>query len=240
LLDDAGSPVMHGAISAVVMRSGSARPLPLAGATSCGTSSDAHADSDGSARVTTDDAGRFCMRVPVAIDRYTVEVRFDGSAYVDASTVTVPVDLSRRACALAFTPEPRVVSLDARSFVVEVAATLESDGQVSAGAAIPLTLSTEGGPVGAATTDAAGVARFAVDPTKLGPPGQGELRVSFPGSADAAAAALTATVERHARVTLDTPDAPQGVLAAAATASRSPSGRTARGATWRAAASRLA
>ncbi len=210
LLDDAGSPVAHGAVTALVTRSGSAQPLALPAALSCGSSNDARADGDGSARVTTDDGGRFCVRLPIAVDRYTVEVRFDGSAYVDASSVVVPVDLSRRSCALAFMPEPRVLALDARSLTINASATLESDGQMAAGASLPLTLGTERGLVGSATTDASGIARFVIDPMKLGPPGQGELRVSFAGNADAAAANRTVAVERHARVVLDVPDADKG------------------------------
>jgi hypothetical protein len=215
LVDDASAPLAREGVELAVSRPGGGRALAVAGATSCETSTDAHADSDGSARVTTDDAGRFCLRIVLPIDRYVVQARYAGSAYVDASSTNVDVDLSRRSCTLAFTPPPRSVSLDAHTLLVVAAATLESDGQVSAGSGLPLTLGSERGPVATATTDPAGVARFTIDPTHLGPPGQGELRVSFAGSADAAAATRTSAIERRARVSIET-DVPEGRLPAAA------------------------
>jgi hypothetical protein len=216
LVDDANMPIAKGPVTITVARAGTpskSMTLPNGGE-SCGTVRDARIDADGTAHVTTDDAGRFCLRLPLPIERYAVHVQFPGSAYVDAATIDVPVDLSRRACALAFTPEPRVLSLDGKAALttIDAMATLESDGATSTGAGLPLTLSTERGPLGYATTDASGHARFAIDPATLGPPGQGELRLSFQGNADASAASRVAAIERHARVTLDAIGAHDGEL----------------------------
>ena len=221
VLDDASSPIARGAVSVTFARAAAAAKtitLP-GGASDCASAEDAPSemrlDADGTVHVMTDAAGHFCVRVPLAIEKYVVQLQFAGTPYVDATQVTVPVDLARRACTLAFTPEPHEVSLDGKAAAraIDVAATLESDGATSLGSGLPLTLSTERGPIGNATTDASGHARFALDPTKLGPPGQGELRVAFQGNADASAASRVASIERHARVTLDVPEAHDGELA---------------------------
>ncbi len=224
VLDDANAPIAKGAVSVTFARAatpGKTIALPnggngAKGAESCGSVRDARVDADGTAHVTTDDAGRFCLRVPLPIERYAVQVQFAGSVYVDAASVAVPVDLSRRACTLAFTPEPRVVSLDGKAgpMTIDATATLESDGATNAGAGLALTLSTERGAIGNATTDVSGHARFAIEPSTLGPPGQGELRVSFQGNADAAAATRVVAIERHARVALDVTEAHDGALPA--------------------------
>ncbi|MGH7285423.1 MAG: hypothetical protein ACRELY_28200, partial [Polyangiaceae bacterium] len=66
-----------------------------------------------------------------------------------------------------------------------------------------LTLVSESGsPLGAATTDAVGHARFQVDPKKLGPPGQGLLKASYRGDAERTQAEAVAKILRRARVHL--------------------------------------
>jgi hypothetical protein len=53
---------------------------------------------------------------------------------------------------------------------------------------------------------------FTLDPSKAGPPGRGELRVAYAGSADTATATHAAEIERHTRVDLAPVDAEGDVL----------------------------
>jgi hypothetical protein len=61
-------------------------------------------------------------------------------------------------------------------------------------------------------SNASGRARFAVDAAHLGPPGRGEVRVSFAGSTDAGASSHAMQVERRTRVDLTSADAVDGRL----------------------------
>ena len=102
---------------------------------------------------------------------------------------------------------------DGASF--EVVASTEDDGVTVAAAGLMLGLSREGAvPLASGATNASGRVRFAIDSGRLGPPGRGELRVSFAGSAEAGAATRVATVERHTWVELSAPDASEGRLPA--------------------------
>src|SRR5204862_1151062 len=129
---------------------------------------------------TTDGAGRFCVRVPVTIDRYRVHVAYAGAPLLDPAAGDALVDLGRRACSIEMIPEPHVVSLDAKSLTVDAVATIEGGGATRPGGGLALTIANESGAtLAAATTDGAGQARFTLDPAKAGPPGRGELRVVF-------------------------------------------------------------
>jgi len=219
LVDDANAPVTEGPVSVTFARASTpTRTMALpGGAQSCGIDAGSSVDADGTVHVTSDETGRFCLRVPLPIERYAVHIQFAGSTYLDGASVSVPVDLSRRACTLAFAPEPRIISLDGKSMTIDATAALESDGATITGGGLALTLSTErSAALGSATTDATGHARFVVDLSTLGPPGQGELRVGFQGNVDAAPAARVASIERRARVVLDVPEAHDDELAAGA------------------------
>jgi hypothetical protein len=222
LTDDGGAPLGGGTLSLSIARAADpSRPLSPGSPTpgrglprTCGTGQTPHVDGDGTLQIAIDDAGRFCVRVPLPIERYLVHLVYAGSAYVDAVSLDAVVDLSRRACSLTFSPEPRVLPLDSKVITVDATATLESDGATAPGAGLALTLTTErsSAPVATATTDRAGHARFVLEPAQLGPPGRGEIRLAFAGNADAAGATRVVSVERHAHVLLDVPGAPHGEL----------------------------
>lgn len=156
----------------------------------------------------TDDAGRFCVRLALPSERYVVHLETTAAGLLEGAKLDVPVDPSLLPVTLRFDPERTVLSLDDEATVVDVIASTEDDGVTSAAAGLPLTLSNEtGAPLGTATTDGSGRARFVVDAARLGPPGRGELRVAFVGSADAEASTHSMPVERRTRVDLVAPDA---------------------------------
>jgi hypothetical protein len=161
----------------------------------------------------TDDAARFCARLTLPTDRYVVHLESLATGLVDGAHLDLPVDLALEPVTLRFDPERPVLSLDDESALLEVVASTEDDGVTTAAVGIPLLLANETGtPLGSAITNASGRARFAVDPTHLGPPGKGTLRVSFAGSNDAGASTHEREVERRTHVDLGAPDGIDGKL----------------------------
>jgi hypothetical protein len=75
-------------------------------------------------------------------------------------------------------------------------------------------LANERGELARATADGSGRARFIVEAAKLGPPGPGELRVSFAGNADTAFASTSVEVQRRVKVGLRVPAAEKNELTA--------------------------
>jgi hypothetical protein len=158
---------------------------------------------------------RFCIRLAVPRGRYVVHLESPASGLVDAARLELPVDLGLEAVRLRFDPEVRARSLDDDVVPVGVAASTEDDGITHAAVGFPVTLVNEAGDVlGAAVTDQAGAARFAVAGPRLGPAGRGELRVTFAGSAVAGPSASSAVVDRQMRVALAFPEAAGGRLPA--------------------------
>lgn len=175
-----------------------------------------------------DDSGRFCVRLVLpafsslaggARGVWTAHLDSRATGPIDAAKLDVPIDLSLAPVTLRFDPEPRNLHLDedeglgpTRAFVA--VASTESEGVTTGAAQVVLTLSNEtGAPLATATTDANGQARFDVPAGKLGPPGRGELRVAFAGSATAGAAMHAVPVERRTHVDIAAPDAREGRLA---------------------------
>lgn len=214
--DDSGAPISGAMVGiAIAPEAAPSKPMFLgAAARSCASGQSIPAERDGSVHIVADAAGRFCVRVPLPLDRYAVRISYATNGYVDGTSADMHVDLSRRACALAFAPEPRQISLDTKASTVDAIATLEEDGATVPGAGLTLTLATEqsAGPLATSTTDGGGRARFVFDPAKMGPPGRGELRVSFAGNATASAGLRVAPIERHAHVILDVEGAAFGKL----------------------------
>jgi hypothetical protein len=220
VVDDAARPIGGARLGISIAAVGHAAALPLAGASP-------EACVDGAARpaldrtdlltVSADDAGRFCLRLHLfARDRYLVHIESHATGLVDGAGVDLPVDLALEPVTLRFDPERPILSLDDDAgsvALIEVVASTEEDG-VSAGAVgYPLTLTNETGAVlGTAMTNGSGRARFSVEPVRLGPPGRGELRVSFAGSVEAGSSTHSMHVERVTRVALAIPDANQGRL----------------------------
>ena len=156
--------------------------------------------------VGTDDAGAFCVRSALPVERATMKLRFDGDSFFDPASASVPVDLTRPPLAIAFDPEPRIVSLDRQALVVDVKISRPrragGAGTVAAGIRSRLT-DERGQPLGDEMSDADGRVRFEVPTENLANPGPGKLRVEVDGAATAASASIAQAIERHARVSLE-------------------------------------
>jgi hypothetical protein len=160
----------------------------------------------------TDAAGRFCVQLSLPAQRYVARLEVATSDRVDGASAEIPVDAAARTVTLSFDDVPGaslVVSLDDAAASISVhAKVVDGTGQPVAARDLPLTLATEAGAaLGEVVTGATGQAVFGVATARLGPPGHGELRVSFAGDATQAPATLAANVERRAGVVLDLPDA---------------------------------
>jgi hypothetical protein len=163
--------------------------------------------------VDTDSAARFCIRFALPTGRLFAHIEANGSGFVDAARIDLPVDLAVEPVTLRFDPERDVVWLDGESTTIDAVASTEDDGLTSAAPSLPLTLSNESGrTLASATTNASGRARFNVAGSLLGEPGRGELRVSFAGNAQAGTSSYAAAVERRTHVMLEAPDAAGGRL----------------------------
>jgi len=225
-VDDADRPIARAAVSLGLTRSSTGAAVPfsdsrdLSGATP-------EACSEGSTRpvleradsldLPTDDAGRFCVRLALASDRYVahLEARTANLAggLVDGAAVELPVDLALEPISLRFDPERPAVSLDEPATTIQVVASVEDDGVTSAAADLLVVLSNEAGStLGTATTDIAGRARFTVTSESLGAPGPGELRASFAGNAQAGPASRSMRIQKSVTVDLRAPDAVDGRL----------------------------
>jgi hypothetical protein len=219
LVDDAARPIPGARLAISIVRT--VGPVPL----TFGTASPEPCVG-GDARpslerpdVMTDGEGRFCVHLLLPErDRYVVHLEVPATGWVDGAALDVPVDLALAPVTLRFDPEQSVLSLDeeaGRPSLIEVVASTEEAGLGVAAVGYPLTLANEAGAqLGTAVTNASGRARFAVEPARLGPPGRGELRVSFAGSSEAAASTQSMQVVRSTRVSLATPEAVAGRLPA--------------------------
>ncbi len=210
--DDLASPIATTNITiSLKSADGSATHLPQGdhAPTSCASRS---LESDGTTlRSTTDEAGRFCVRITLPPSKLTATITAAGTDYLTDSTVTIPADLTRQAVVLGFDPEPRIVSLDAPPADLDSVATFEEDDASNFAPRLPLVLETELGQlVAQQTTDSRGRARFHLDATKLGPAGRGELVLRYLGSATNAESVHRAPIERDARVLLAPKDLVRG------------------------------
>lgn len=167
--------------------------------------------------LTADGVARFCVAVALTTDRYIVHVESRASALVDGAATDLTFDLARSPVALRFAPERSSLSLDDETTSLSVVASIDAEkgGVTTPAAGLALSLSNETGMrLGSATTDRSGLARFEVAGAHLGPPGPGELRVSFAGDSRTGPASETLRVERRARVELGAPEANLGRLPA--------------------------
>jgi hypothetical protein len=227
VLDDTGRAIAGARVAVSVSGQGADAPainLANAAASACSDGAVPPAlESRDTLLVPTDDAARFCVRLSLPIDKYVAHLGSragtgaaavaGAGALLDAARLDLPVDLALAPVTLRFDPEPAVLSLDDEGASFEVVASTEDEGVTTAAAGLPLRLSNEtGAALGEAATNASGRARFAVDASRLGPPGHGELRVVFAGAAFAAPATHVAQVERRSRVDLSAPDAVEGTL----------------------------
>ena len=156
----------------------------------------------------TDDAGRFCVRLALARERYRARLeRFENgpgrgpAAWIDSPPAVFAFDLTRESIELRFEQAPSVVAVDGIAVPVEVSAVSTNEDAPTATAALVLRLTNETGAVlGEATTNQSGRARFLVPAARFGAPGDGELRVLFEGSAAIEASSRSHAVERDTRV----------------------------------------
>jgi len=209
VFDDTARPVPGARVLITFTRAASTVPLLGASADACSESGARPVLERADAlTLPTDDAARFCVRLTLPVDRYVARLESRAPGLYDDARVELAVDLALAPLTLRFDPERAVLSLDDDKTPLEVIASTEDDGVTAAAVSIPLTLSNETGAVmGTAMTNASGRARFAVDSARLGPPGRGELRVTFAGSADSGPSSHAVQVERRTRVDLTAPEA---------------------------------
>jgi hypothetical protein len=215
--DDAGDPLGSAKIRARVERKSDAHGMPAKamGTVDCDPTVPHPLPllSEDLAELRADDAGRFCMRVAMPIDQYVVHFSIEATPLVDGATLDLPLDLSARPLTLRFDPEPTEISLDDQTVSIDALASIDDDNTDAPSSSIQnllLTLASESGtPLGSATTDPGGHARFHVDPKKFGAPGPGELRVSYRGDAERTSAEAAAKILRRAKVRL-VPTTPLG------------------------------
>ena len=180
------------------------------------------AASTGSLVVMTDDAGRFCARVVLPVARYSARIAAHGTDLVEGTALEITVDLARAPLTMRFAPERPTLLLDDDTASFQVVATTEDEGAVAPAAGLLLTASRveptpDGGAeartlVARATTDASGSAEFVVETARLGPPGEGDLRISFDGNATIGATEQALHVLRRAHVSMAALDVRQGRL----------------------------
>jgi hypothetical protein len=224
VVDDAGRPVA-GARVVVSLARGSpspgelprpaATPAPIALALSktfpeaCEAGNpEPELEGDERLALATDGAARFCVSFVLPPDPYVARVASRQTALVDAATAVVPFDLTLAPVALRFAPRRTSWSLDDDRAWVSVVASGDP-GTPAPGLALALSNET-GRVLGAATTDASGAARFDVDAATLGPPGPGEIRVTFAGNARSGAVTEGMRIERRARVVIGVLEAVNG------------------------------
>jgi hypothetical protein len=168
---------------------------------------------------TTDEDGRFCFRArlepPDRFKATLVYVPSGPQTFVDGAEREISFDLLRRGLALRFDPVPHVLHLDAQRTLVDAVAIVDDDATPRVAPGLNLVLSNEKEELARAVTDATGRARFTLPGEKLGPPGPGELRITFAGDGETAFAAHAEDIERHVKVVVKVPAAERGELSAA-------------------------
>jgi hypothetical protein len=172
-----------------------------------GCAAGAHVRTQGTTLVvSSDEGGRFCVRLPAAQGKFVVAARTDETELVGPAMLSLDVDTSKRAMALRFDPEPRTIALDDPPASIDAVAEREADGTKVPAVGATLVLTDERATtLATAVAGAAGRATFALPKDALGSAGRGELRVSFAGDVDTMSASHVASVQREARVDVVAP-----------------------------------
>jgi hypothetical protein len=212
LRDDVGSPVPNSHIEIVFYEAQGDAPATLPMPRRCpeAVSPGAHQPhfAPDEYVVDTDASGSFCIQTSLFAERGTMKLRFGGRGLYDGTAAEIPFDLSRPAVAMAFDPEPAIVSLDRPTYSVGVR--VSAPGVSKNGWRVLLT-DERGHALGGADVDPDGLARVEVRTDDLAGPGTGQLSATLEG-ASVAGPAISHAIERHARVELEPEDAnPQGV-----------------------------
>jgi hypothetical protein len=151
----------------------------------------------------TDEAGRFCVTLLLPQDRFRLRVSWPGDKLIDAAKLESQFDLTRAQLRLAFDPELHSLLLDTKTTQLEAIATTDDDGTLRPASGRILKLHTETGQeLAQQPTNNSGRARFIVPTTRLGPPGHGELRLSFEGDTTTAIAETRVEIDRQAHAEL--------------------------------------
>jgi hypothetical protein len=146
--------------------------------------------------------------LPEATASGVIELEFAGTQYFTPATLTIPVDASRRALSLHFSPEPQRLSLDRATHVIWVETQTEPPFTASEDAPpIQLVLAFASGsaapkPLARATARPGERVELTLESRALGDPGPGALSVRFAGSDTIQPAERVALVQRTARVAL--------------------------------------
>ena len=227
LADDAGEPLAGQSVRIKVSRESDPRDgqvsTGIRAARSCDRGTDprptayavrVEGPSDAPEVVTvTDESGRFCFRARLVPDRHRAHLSWPGQNLVDGIASDIAFDLSRQTLRLRFDPPPKIVALDNARTNLEAAAFVDDESLSHPQARLELALTNEKNEeLGRASTDGFGRARYSVESSRLGPPGRGEIRVSFAGDRDTAFATQVADVERRVKVTLRVPAIEKGEL----------------------------
>jgi len=211
--DDAGDPIATEPLLVTLERGTGAQAVRF-GAEETPTGCALHApptqvEGETTAVLVVDEAGRFCVRIPLPVDHYVVHLTSRATPLLDPAKLDVTIDLTRRSLALALDPEPHVVHLDDDALSIQAVASADDEGAAAPNLMLAIT-NELGTPLGTATTNSSGRARFEIPMDRMGPPGTGELRVAFQGDADVTAATHAVQIERRARVHLALAAAPRG------------------------------
>lgn len=165
--------------------------------------------------LTTDEDGRFCFRVKLDPDRFVAHLHWrdkNAGSLLEQADQEVAFDLSRRALALSFDPKPKIVPLDQPQSAFDAVAIVDDDASPRVAPNLSLSLSSEKKELRSMSTDASGRAHFVVASSDLGPPGPGELHVSFAGDGETAKAHHVEAIERHVKVAVRVPAIEKGEL----------------------------
>jgi hypothetical protein len=163
----------------------------------------------------TDEDGRFCFRVKLDPDRFVAHLHWrdkNAGSLLEQADQEVAFDLSRRALALSFDPKPKIVPLDQPQSAFDAVAIVDDDATPRVAPNLSLLLSSEKKELRRMNTDASGRAHFVVASSDLGPPGPGELHVTFAGDGETAKAHHVEAIERHVKVAVRVPAIEQGKL----------------------------
>jgi hypothetical protein len=156
---------------------------------------------DGTVSLTTEADGTFCAFADARPGATTASLSYSGDHLLAGARAELTIDIARKAVTLSFDPEPRVISLGEGPMQLRASAQVAESEGPRANAGLPLRLSDERGvPLGSATTDAQGVARFTVPAASLGGAGPGEIRLAFDGDALRARAVIVVPCERRVAV----------------------------------------
>jgi len=153
--------------------------------------------------------GSFCLALPGALEHGVVSLSFDGDRLFDKSETAVPIDASRHALLLSFSPEPKQLALERDAHSIWVDTRLEpSDDVPDEPLQLRLVLSPADGKERelARTSVRPGErAELSVRSSDLGDPGVANLSVEFAGSDSVQPARRSARVVLTAQVVLSLP-----------------------------------